>query len=184
MNYTDTNGGELNLAARRSVIVWSLHWITAALALYLISTSVGSGLGIAQRVFPAVWMNWHLSAGMALLGITLVRLYTSHPWRGLLAILTFKALYQVAMRSVLLVVVFATTLTGSVIYQKPPFGPIGYIFGLVAMPTLISFQHSYHNVIIDFHISLAVAMSVLILSHVYFDRKRIVHMLWPWRRFQ
>ena len=88
---------------------------------------------------------------------------------------------QMATKSVLLFVVLATTLTGVVIYQKPPFGPVGYIFGLVPMPTLIRLQHSFHNLVIDLHIILAVAISVLIFTHVYRDRARVIHMLWPWR---
>lgn len=181
MNPTKDMRDESNLQSRRSVMVWSLHWVSALLTVYLVATSLGSGLGISKRIFPTIWMDWHLSAGTALVIITVVRMYTSTSWKGLRNS-ALKTIDGIATRFVLLLTVLATTMTGLVIYQKPPFGRIGFLFGLFPMPTLIRLRHSYHNLIIELHIVLAIGVTILLLSHVCRDRSRIVYMLWPWRQ--
>ena len=171
-------------------IVWMLHWVSALLVLFLLATSLASGLAFTKRLLPVMWMDWHLSAGVALLALTAIRMKTSRPWNGLARVFAFGRRDAEAIRSVLLLVVFATLLTGLMIFQKPPFGRTGYLFGLFPMPTLIRLDHSIHNVIIDLHIALASLIAGLIVAHVFKGlrrgpaggRARIGTMLWPWRK--
>ena len=173
-----------------SVIVWSLHWVSALLVLFLLVTSLTSGLGFTKRSIPAVWMDWHLSAGVALLVITAVRMKTSHPWNGLTRVFAFGKADAGAIKSVLLLGTLAVALLGLAIFQKPPFGRSGYLFGLFPMPTLVRLDHSFHNVVINLHIALSCLIIALIIAHVRAGlrraptdgRSRLAIMLWPWRR--
>lgn len=175
---------------RPSFMVWTLHWISALLVLFLLATSVASGLGFTKRLMPAMWMDWHLSAGVALLALTAIRMKTSHPWIGLAHVFTYGRPGAEAIRSGLLLGVFAALLSGLIIFQKPPFGRTGYLFGLFPMPTLVRLDHSVHYVIIDLHIALSCLIAGLIVAHVFKGmlrapaggRPRIATMLWPWRK--
>ena len=173
-----------------SVIIWSLHWASALLVVFLLATSLTSGLGITARLFPAAWMDWHLSAGILLFAITVVRMKTSHPWNNLTLVFAFKKLDGPAIRSALLLVVLVVVILGLAIYQKPPFGRSGVLFGLFPMPTLLRLDHSIHNVIINLHIALSCIIAALITAHVRAgvrrlpanSQSRLAIMLWPWRK--
>ena len=173
-----------------SLIIWLLHWVSAILVLYLLSTSLASGLGVSERVSPANWMDWHLSAGSALLVITMARLWTSKPLGGLTRMFASKKLETGTIKSILLLTVFATATTGMTIFQRSPFGRTGTIFGLLPMPTLIRLNHSVHGVVIDVHIALACVSAVLAIVHLVdglrksqiSGRSRLATMLWPWRK--
>ena len=172
-----------------SLVVWLLHWISALLVLFLLATSLVSGLGITTRLFPAAWMDWHLSAGIALLAVTILRLWFSRPWKDAGRTLAFNTAKAQAVRSILLLGVLLVALSGLMIFQKPPFGRSGVLFGWYPMPTLIRLDHGLHNVIIDFHIVLSCIVVVLLLVHIVAGlqsvrrggRSRISIMLWPWR---
>lgn len=172
-----------------SIAVWLLHWISALLALFLLATSLASGLGVTTRLFPAAWMDWHLSAGIALLAVTVLRMWFSRPWNGLTRIFAFNRPGAQAIRSVLLFAVFLVALSGLTIFQKPPFGRSGTLFGWFPMPTLIRLDHSIHNVIIDIHIVLSCVIAVLLMAHIIAGLQRIrvggpsrlATMFWPWR---
>ena len=150
-----------------SIMVWTLHWVSTLLVLFLLATSLASGLGFTKRPFPSEWMDWHLSAGVALLVITTVRIKTSRPWSGLTRAFAFGRPDAQAIRSILLLAVLVVVLSGLAIFQKPPFGRAGTLFGLVPMPTLIRLDHSIHNVIIDLHIALACVIAGLIVAHAF-----------------
>lgn len=175
---------------RPSFMVWTLHWVSTLLVLFLLVTSLASGLGFTKRPFPAVWMDWHLSAGVALLVMTVVRMKTSHPWSGLTRAIAFGRWNTQAIKPVLLFAVFLVLFSGLAIFQKPPFGRAGTLFGLIPMPTLIRLNHSIHNVIIDLHIALSIIVVALTITHVVaglrrtptYGRSLLAIMLWPWRR--
>lgn len=171
---------------RPSFMVWTLHWTSTLLVLYLLATSLASGLGLTKRFLPAMWMDWHLSAGVALLVLTAIRMWTSRPWIGLARVFRVGGWHSHATRSVLLFAVFAVILSGLAIFQKPPFGRTGYLFGSFPMPTLIRLDHSVHSVIIGLHIVLSCLVAGLIIAHASTGlrggRPRIGAMLWPWRK--
>lgn len=175
---------------RPSLIVWFLHWLSALLVIYLLATSLLSGLGLSQRISPGNWVDWHLSVGMALLTITAVRLWTSHPWRDVTRSCTIKKHDFRATKSFLLLVVLLTNIVGLTIFQKSPLGRAGIVFGVFPMPTLIRLNHSLHNLAIDLHIGLAYLVAVLMIVHIISalktkvvqGRSRFATMLWPWRR--
>jgi cytochrome b561 len=188
----ETKSRHVSPAFSPSVIIWSLHWASALLVVFLLATSLTSGLGITTRLFPAAWMDWHLSVGILLFAITVVRMKTSHPWNNLTSVFAFKKPDGPAIRSVLLLVVLVVVMSGLAIYQKPPFGRSGILFGSYPMPTLIRLDHSIHNVIIDLHIALSCIIAALIFAHVVAGlrrtpangRSRLSVMLWPWRMDQ
>jgi cytochrome b561 len=183
---------QLSSALYPSIIVWLLHWASALLVIFLLTTSLASGLGITTRLFPAAWMDWHLSAGVFLFVITVVRIKTSHLWNNLTRVFAFRKLDGPAIRSALLLVVLVVVLSGLAIFQKPPFGRSGILFGSYPMPTLIRLDHSLHNVIINLHIALSCIIAALIIVHIRAGLRRLpangqsrfVIMLWPWRKGQ
>lgn len=172
--------GVRSTLVRHSVISWTLHWVSAVLVFYLIATSLASGMGMTNRAFPAIWLNWHLSAGIVLLVVTVIRLVRFDAVKNLNRPFALSQAGAVLTRTTLLLAVFVTTISGLLIYQKPPFGPVGYIFGLFPMPTLIRLRHSLHSVAINFHILLAGAISLLLIIHILRARSRLMPMLWPW----
>ena len=190
MAKADTKGPQMSPALSPSVVVWLLHWVSALLALFLLATSLASGLGITARVFPAAWMDWHLSAGVALLAVSIVRLRTSWPFKGLAHLFVFNRPDAQTVKSVLFFVVIIVALSGLAIFQKPPFGRSGVLFGLFPMPTLIRLDHSIHSAIIDIHIVLSCIIVILLTGHIIAGLQRIpvggqsrlAAMLWPWRK--
>src|SRR5688572_4032133 len=126
--------------------VWLLHWVSALLVLFLLTTSLASGLGVTARILPASWMDWHLSAGVALLAMTIARFRTSRPFKGLAHLFAFNWPDAQAVKSVLFLVVVVVVLSGLAIFQTPPFGRSGVLFGLFPMPTFVRLDHSIHNV--------------------------------------
>lgn len=174
------------------IFVWLMHWISALLVLFLLATSLASGLGLTMRLFPGAWMDLHLSAGIALLVVTVVRMWFSLPWKYAGRISVFSNPYAQTLKWALLLVVFAVGLTGLAIFQKPPFGRSGILFWLFPMPTLIRLDHSIHNVIIYIHIVLSCIVAVLLMSHIIAGlqrfpvsrQTRLAVMLWPWRKGQ
>ena len=173
-----------------SLSVWFLHWVSALLVLYLLATSLMSGLGLSQRISPGNWMDWHLSSGIALLVITIIRLWTSNLWRGLFHVFALRKSETGTTKSILLLTVFATVATGLTIFQKSPLGGVGLVFGAFPMPTLVRLNHSVHNLVIDLHIALACAIAVVVIVHIgdgwrknaMSGRSRFTTMLWPWRK--
>ena len=186
----DAEVSQVSSSLSPSVVVWLLHWASALLVLFLLATSLASGLGITTRLFPAAWMDWHLSAGIALLAVTVVRFKTSRPLKVLVLKPAFSKPDAQAIRSVLFLVVLVVVLTGLAIFQKPPFGRSGVLFGLFPMPTLIRLDHSIHYLIIDIHIVLSCIIAALIFVHLLAGlrhmpgggRSRLAIMLWPWRK--
>ncbi len=170
-----------------STLVWSLHWTSAFLVVFLLATSISSGLGITTRFFPARWMDLHLSVGVALLVATAVRVKTSHPFQNLKHAIAYGERSGRAVRSILLFAVFLTTLTGLAIFQKPPFGRSGLLFGYFPMPTLLRLDHSIHNMAINLHILLSCIIAILIVAHVAAGFRRVAgrsrslfaKMVWP-----
>ena len=170
-----------------SIIVWVLHWTSALLVLFLLTTSLTSGLGITRRVFPGSWMDWHLSGGILLLVVTVVRLKFS---------LSRKFLYPMRLpiaqriKGILVLTVLVAGISGLAIFQKPPFGRSGMLFGSFPMPTLIRLDHSVHYVIIDLHILLSCVIAGLLIWHIKNGFQRLPStgqsllsiMLWPWRK--
>jgi cytochrome b561 len=133
-------------------------------------------------------MDLHLSAGTALLVITLFRIATTLPFgksRGLL-LSSWKG--AAVIKYWLLLVVLAATLTGPPIYQKPPLGGNSYLFSLVPMPTIVRLDHGPHNLVINIHIALSSLLVILIAAHVMAGLRRsregaklpLAMMLWPW----
>lgn len=169
-----------------SIIVWVLHWISALLVLFLLTTSLTSGLGITRRLFPGSWMDWHLSIGILLLIITIVRLKFSLSGKLLSPM---RLLIAQKIKWVLLLLVLVVGISGLTIFQKPPFGRSGVLFGSFPMPTLIRLDHSVHYVIIDLHIALSCIIAGLLIWHIQqgFQRlpsngqSRLAIVLWPWR---
>lgn len=170
-----------------SVIVWLLHWTSAFLVLFLLITSLTSGLGIARRLFPGSWMDWHLSVGILLLVVTVVRLKFSLSGKRLSPMSLSPAQ---RIKWLLLLMVLVVGISGLTIFQKPPFGRSGMLFGSFPMPTLIRLDHSVHYVIIDLHIVLSCVIAGLLIWHIKagFQRlssnghSRLAIMLWPWRK--
>lgn len=170
-----------------SIIVWVLHWTSALLVLFLLTTSLTSGLGITRRLYPGSWMDWHLSVGILLLITTIVRLKFSLPGN-----LLFPMRLPTAQRIrwILLLMVLVVGVSGLTIFQKPPFGRAGMLFSSFPMPTLIRLDHSVHYVIIDLHIALSCVIAGLLIWHIRagFQRlssnghSRLAIMLWPWRK--
>ncbi len=186
----DAKASQISPTLSPSVVVWLMHWISALLVLFLLATSLPSGLGITTRIIPAAWMNWHLSAGVALLMVTVVRIGTSRPFKGLAHLFAFNRPDAQTVKSVLFLVVIVVVLSGLAIFQKPPFGRSGVLFGLFPMPTLIRLDHSIHNVIINIHIVLSCFVVILLIGHVVAGLhrfpvsggSRLAIMLWPWRK--
>ena len=173
-----------------SLLIWFLHWVSALLVVYILATSLGSGLGLSQRISPGSWLDWHLSAGIAVLTINAIRLWTSHPWKDVTRSCAFKKFDFGATKSFLLLVVLFTSTVGLMIFQKSPLGRAGLVFGLLPMPTFIRLSHSVHNLAIDLHIALACLVAVLLLVHISRGfrknaaqaHSRFATMLWPWPR--
>lgn len=186
----DAKTPQVPSALSPSVVVWLLHWVSALLVLFLLATSLTSGLGITGRILPAAWMDWHLSAGVALLALSIVRLRTSRSFDGFARLFAFKRPDAQAVKSALLLVVLIVALSGLAIFQKPPFGRSGVLFGLFPMPTLVRLGRSIHNVIIDIHIVLSCVVAVLLMAHIIAGlrrlpvsgKTRLASMLWPWRK--
>ena len=174
---------------RPSFTVWTLHWVSALLVLFLLATSLASGLGFTKRLLPAMWMDWHLSAGVVLLVVTAIRMKSSRPWNGLTRIFLGRGWDVQAIKPFLLFVLILVLLSGLVIFQKPPIGRAGILFGLFPMPTMVRLDHSFHSWAIDLHIALSFAAAVLVIAHAAWGlrrsavlgRSRIAVMLWPWR---
>ncbi len=174
---------------KSTLIIWLLHWVSALLILYLLATSLTSGLGLTPRVSPTNWMNWHLSAGIVVLVTTMIRLSTSNPWKDLVCFSAIKKFEFGTIKSVLLLLVFAASITGVTIFQKSPLGKTGIVFGVFPMPTFMRLNHSVHNVVIDIHIAMSCIIFVFAVIHIYDGfrkapvngRSRIATMLWPWR---
>ena len=170
-----------------SIIVWVLHWMSALLVLFLLTTSLTSGLGITRRLFPGSWMDWHLSVGILLLVITVVRLKFSLSGK-LLSPMRLPIAQKI--KWILLLLVLVVGISGLTIFQKPPFGRSGVLFGLFPMPTLIRLDHSIHYVIIDIHIALSCIIAVFLIAHIITGlqrtrvdgQSRLAIMLWPWRK--
>lgn len=186
----ETKAPQASSAQSPSIVVWLLHWVSALLVLFLIATSLTSGLGITARLFPATWMDWHLSAGVALLAVSIVRFRTSRPFKGMAPLFSFNRPDTQTIKSVLFFAVIIVVLSGLAIFQKPPFGRSGVLFGLLPMPTVLRLDHSIHNVIINLHIVLSCVVAVLLITHIIagFQRirmggpSRLAIMLWPWRK--
>jgi cytochrome b561 len=186
----DAKGPQVLPKLSPSVVAWLLHWVSALLVLFLLATSLASGLGITSRFFPASWMDSHLSAGVALLAVSIVRLKTSKPFRGFAHMFTFSMPDAQAVKSALFLVVLVVVISGLAIFQKPPFGRSGVLFGLFPMPTLIRLDHSIHYVIIDIHIVLSSIIAVFLIAHIIAGlqrtraggQSRLAIMLWPWRK--
>ena len=172
-----------------TIPVWLLHWLSALLVIYLLATSLASGLGFSKRPFPTIWMDWHFSVGVALLGITTLRLWTSSPRKFLTTASSRGSLNVSAIKAILLYLVFVGAASGLAIFQKAPLGRSSYLFGLYPMPTLVRLGHSLHNIIIDFHIVLACIIAGLMVKHVTVGLRRapqasmspFISMLWPRR---
>lgn len=170
-----------------SIIVWALHWISALLVLFLLATSLTSGLGITRRLFPGSWMDWHLSVGILLLIITIVRLKFSLSGK-LLSPMRLPVAQRI--KWIMFLMVLVAGISGLMIFQKPPFGRSGMLFGSFPMPTLIRLDHSVHYVIIDLHIVLSCVIAGLLIWHIKagFQRlsssgqSRLAIMFWPWRK--
>ena len=173
-----------------SAVVWLLHWVSALLVVFLLATSLASGLGLTTRWFPARWMDWHLSAGVVLLAVTVIRFKTSRPFKGLANVFAFRKPDAHAIKSFLFLVVLVVVLSGLAIFQKPPFGRSGTLFGWFPMPTLIRLNHSIHYVIIDIHIVMSCIIAVFLIAHIIAGlqrsraggQSRFAFMLWPWRK--
>jgi cytochrome b561 len=185
----DAKGPQVS-SAHTQAVVWLLHWVSALLVLFLLATSLASGLGVTARILPAAWVDWHLSAGVALLAVTIVRLKTSRPFGGFVDVFAFSKAGAQAVKSALLLIVLIVALSGLAIFQKPPFGRSGVLFGLFPMPTFVRLDHSIHNVIIDIHIALSCVIAVLLMVHTIAGlqrlpvsgQSRLASMLWPWRK--
>lgn len=170
-----------------SIVVWVLHWTSALLVLFLLTTSLTSGLGITRRLFPGSWMDWHLSVGILLLVVTVVRLKFSLSGK-LLSPMRLPIAQRI--KWILLLLVLIVGMSGLTIFQKPPFGRSGVLFGSFPMPTLIRLDHSVHYVIIDLHIILSCVIAGLLIWHIKQgfqrlpsnDQSRLAIMLWPWRK--
>lgn len=135
-------------------------------------------------------MDWHLSAGVALLAVSIVRLKTSESFGGFARLFAFNRPDAQAVKAALFLVVLVVVISGLAIFQKPPFGRSGVLFGLFPMPTLVRLDHSIHNVIIDIHIVLSCVIAVLPIAHIIAGlqrtraggQSRLASMLWPWRK--
>ena len=184
-----TQISEVPSAFRPSIGVWLLHWISAVLVLFLLVTSLASGLGMTTRLFPAAWMDWHLSAGIALFAVTVPRIWSSWPWKDAGRKIAFNRSGAQAIKPILLFAVLLVVFSGVAIFQKPPFGRSGILFGSFPMPTLIRLNHVLHNVVIDFHIALSCIIVIILMAHIIAGLQRIrvggqsrlATMLWPWR---
>ena len=176
------------LPLRPTVRTWALHWISTFLALFLLATSLASAFALLNRPFPAMWMDLHLSTGIALLVITLVRIATVFPFGKMRRSTLFGRKGAAAIKYWLVVVVLVTALTGLLIYQKPVLGKNSYLFSLIPMPTIIRLDHTLHNLIINFHIILSSILLILIAAHLvaglrrkqWPGRSQLSVMLWPW----
>ena len=170
-----------------SIIVWVLHWTSALLVLFLLTTSLTSGLGITRRLFPGSWMDWHLSVGILLLVVTVVRLKFSLSGK-LLSPMRMPIAQRI--KGILVLMVLVAGISGLTIFQKPPFGRSGMLFGSFPMPTLIRLDHSVHYVIIDLHIALSCVIAGVLIWHIRAGsqrassngQSRLAIMLWPWRK--
>lgn len=180
--------GGRNAPPRPSFRTWAFHWMAAVLALFLAVTSVPSAFTLWKRPFLADWMNLHLSAGIALLVITLVRIGMMLPFGKMRDSLPSSWKGAAALKYWLLLTALATTLTGLPIYQKPPLGKSSYLFSLIPMPTIARLDHGPHNLVINIHIALSSLLLFLIAAHVVAGLRRsqrgaklpLAMMLWPW----
>jgi cytochrome b561 len=154
------------------------------------ATSSASAFSLLKRPFPAHWMDLHLSAGIALLIITLIRIAMMLPFGRMRRSLLSGWRGTAAIKYWLLLVVLAATLTGLPIYQKPPLGRNSYLFNMVSMPTIVRLDHGLHNLVINIHIALSSLLLILMAAHVVAGLRRsqgagrslLSAMLWPWRQ--
>ena len=177
-----------NQIASPSFRTWALHWISAVLAVFLLATSLTAAFSLSDRPFGADWMDIHLSVGVGLLAITVIRIGMTFSQSGKIGAVLSSWKGAALIRYSLLFVVLLVMLTGLPIYQKPPLGGSSYLFGLVKMPTIVRLNHDLHNLFIDFHVFLSSLMLVLLVLHAGAGLKRkkgsgrsqLLHMLWPW----
>lgn len=176
-----------------SFAIWALHWISAILMIFLL-LSVGSGLNLVPR-FPANWMNLHLSAGVAILVLTGIRLVTSRASvTALLSWLRGRSVGTPAqiLQGSLLLMTLVTAMIGLIIYQAPKLGKGVTLFGLWPMPTLLRLDHTIHGAIIIGHIAISIMVAIMVAVHIALglrrgpgsERSRLAHMLWPWREMR
>lgn len=162
----------IRMMLRPKPIVWGLHWTSAAAVLFLLLSSLGSGLGFTPRPFVASWIGWHLSVGVFLLTLLAIRLPISMVFRPG----AFSA------RAMLFLSTAATCAVGVFAYQKPPIGRAARLFNVFEMPTLVRLSHSSHNMLLEFHTLLALLVLALLCIHVVLGLRALPMMLWPWRR--
>lgn len=150
---------------------------------FILFTSILAPIGWGKRPFGLNWLEIHLSAGILLLAIVLVRYFRmlSNKARGLSTTIQWL---------LLLANVFITT-TGIVVFRQPPLTSPAKLLG--GFPYSIEFplEHRFHVVLIGLHKFLVLPLLVLIAAHFILaitrERKSgarpLLKMFWPWRSF-
>lgn len=174
-------------------IVWGLHWVSAILIIFILATSLTSGLGLTRRFFGLDWLPVHLSSGLAILVLAITRVlrtvrssrrsdsFDLNPGQCV------RALERIIQYFLLASSIVVPTM-GLLIFQVPPLGKAILVFGLFPWPAFFKLDHQLHLWVILLHLVASVAMVAFVLVHLWFAvRPRPNHhtsplrmMIWPW----
>ena len=152
-----------------------LHWMTVLILIAQLVVVFGlQGPGMAMMI----WMPWHLSLGVALLGVVLLRL----------ALRTFPRPKTAsigwivgAMQTALYLTLIAVTLTGWFAYRPSGLAPTPLLFGLLPMrPVHLSLSvpwASWHRALVWALLALVAAHVAIALYHFAILKDRVLHLM-------
>jgi cytochrome b561 len=166
--------------------VWFFHWVTAILVVFILVTSLLSSVGLTSRVFGLRWTEIHLSAGLLILFVIIVRLGRATFVKAPLSIATF---WRRGVKFALLLLSLMLPISGLLIFQQPPLSRPVLIFGAVRFPVVFELDHSVHVSMISFHEIGSYLLFTVLLIHIAlamikpkgYSNVPLVMMLWPWK---
>jgi len=170
-------------------LMWLLHWVSAVLIVFLLVTSITSGLGLTSRPFGFRWPEIHLSVGILILFLALARLVRAS-WSKQPRFLRTPSSFRRTIQLLLMAFSLILPLSGLLIFQQPPMSKPVQLFTVVPYSTTFNLEHSLHISLIRFHKIASYALPGVLLIHIAFAiikpkanvKPPLLRMLWPWRR--
>ena len=167
-------------------LLWLFHWVSATLIVFVLVTSITSGLGITNRPFGFRWTETHVSVGILILLIAIARLL-----RGFLAQPPLRRTRMSSRRTIqllLLALSLVLPLSGLLIFQQPPLSKPVRLFTILPFFGIFKLEHALHMMLISFHKIASYAFLFILIIHIGFAIARpnpranppLRRMLWPW----
>lgn len=163
---------------------WLMHWLSALLVLFLLLTAMPLAILAGLRPPLRLWNAIHLSAGWALLVVTLLRLLTLAAGDARDAFANGKV--RAAVKIALLVTLIVILAAGSVIYRPSPLQGAAYVFGVFEATRLANIGHALHLQLLALHRYASFILAALLVVHstLAFNRtspEAAIPMAWLWR---